>query len=426
MKIRVINKSYEDVLKMPKSAHVKPRKQWAVLRVILRPVCYVLLKLAGFTGYQTKDMDKLAAKEPCLVLMNHSSFIDLEIAALLMAARPYHIVTTFDAFVGLNWILRLVGCIPTKKFINDVNLVRDMRYTLKELKESVIMYPEASYSFDGTATPLPNSLGKCLKLLQVPVVMITTDGAFLRQPLYNNLKLRKVKIPAQMEYLLSPEDIRTRTVEELNEILAKSFSFDHFKNQQEQGIKIMEPFRAEGLERALYKCPHCMTEGQTVGEGTQLTCKACGTVYELTEEGFLTNKCGETLFDHIPDWYRWERECVRKELEEGSYILDTDVDICMLVNHKCVYKVGSGHLTHTAEGFHLTGCDGLLDYKHSPLASYGLYSDFFWYEIGDMICVGDEKIQYYCFPKNAGNVVAKTRMAAEELYKLLKKSAGSK
>ena len=128
-------------------------------------------------------MDKLAAKEPCLVLMNHSSFIDLEIAALLMAARPYHIVTTLDAFVGLNWILRLVGCIPTKKFINDVNLVRDMRYTLKELKESVIMYPEASYSFDGTATPLPDSLGKCLKLLQVPVVMITTDGAFLRQPL---------------------------------------------------------------------------------------------------------------------------------------------------------------------------------------------------------------------------------------------------
>ncbi len=208
MKIKVINKSYEDVLKMTKPAHKKPMKQWALLRIILRPVCYVLLKMAGFIGYQTKDMDKLAPKEPCLVLMNHSSFIDLEIVALLMAKRPYHIVTTLDAFVGLNWILRLVGCIPTKKFINDVTLVRDMRHTLKELKESVVMYPEASYSFDGTATPLPDSLGKCLKLLQVPVVMITTDGAFLRQPLYNNLKLRKVNISAKMEYLLSPEDIK--------------------------------------------------------------------------------------------------------------------------------------------------------------------------------------------------------------------------
>ena len=25
----------------------------------------------------------------------------------------------------------------------------------------ILMYPEASYSFDGTATPLPESLGKC-------------------------------------------------------------------------------------------------------------------------------------------------------------------------------------------------------------------------------------------------------------------------
>ena len=420
MKIKVINKSYEDVLKMAKPAHKKPGKQWALLRIILRPVCFILLKMAGFTGYQTKDMDKLTPKEPCLVLMNHSSFIDLEIVALLMAKRPYHIVTTLDAFVGLNWILRLVGCIPTKKFINDVNLVRDMRYTLKELKESVVMYPEASYSFDGTATPLPDSLGKCLKLLQVPVVMITTDGAFLRQPLYNNLKLRKVKISAQMEYLLSPEDIKQKSVDELNKILAEKFSFDHFKAQQERGIFVKEPFRAEGLERALYKCPHCLTEGQTVGEGIHLTCKACGTTYELTEDGFMRNINGETKISHIPDWYRWERECVRKELEAHTYGLDTEVDICMLVNHKCVYRVGSGRLVHSAEGFHLTGCNGLLDYKHSPLSSYGLYSDFFWYEIGDMICVGDEQVQYYCFPKNDGNVVAKTRMAAEELYKLRK------
>ena len=424
MKIKTISKSYEEVLKLPKREHKKPVRQWGLLRVVLRPVCYVLLKLAGFTGYEKVGMDKLDKKEPCMVLMNHSSFIDLEIAALLMADRPYHIITTLDAFVGLNWILRLVGCIPTKKFINDVTLVRDMRHTVKELKESVIMYPEASYSFDGTATPLPDSLGKCLKLLNVPVVMITTEGAFLRQPLYNNLKTRKVPVSAKMEYLLSPEDIKSKSVEEINAILEKSFSFDNFKVQQEKGILVTEKDRAEGLERTLYKCPHCRKEGQTVGKGTTLTCNACGVVYELTEEGFLKNLKGETLIDHIPDWYRWERECVRQELMDGTYRLDTDVDICMLLDTKCVYKVGSGHLLHTAEGFHLTGCNGLLDYKHSPNSSYGLYSDFYWYEIGDMICVGDERVQYYCFPRNAGNVVAKTRLAAEELYKLRKKRTG--
>ncbi len=427
MKIKTISKSYEEVLKLPKENHKKPMRQLALLRWILKPLCFVWLKICGFTKYEKIGMEKLAKDEPCLILMNHSSFVDLEIAAYLLGDRAYHIVTTLDAFVGLGWILRLLGCIPTKKFINDVNLVRDMRYTVKDLKESVLMYPEASYSFDGTATTLPDSLGKCLKLLGVPVVMIRTEGAFLRDPLYNGLQVRRgVKMSATMEYLLSPEDIKEKSVAELNDILVKHFDFDHFRVQQEKRIRIREKFRADGLHRVLYKCPHCHTEGQTIGKGIHLTCQACGASYELTEFGVMKALAKETLIDHIPSWYKWERECVRKELEEGNYKLDIDVDIYMMVNTRCIYKVGSGHLLHNAEGFHLTGCEGKLDYRQSPNASYGLYSDFFWYEIGDMICVGDEKIQYYCFPRNAGNVVAKTRLAAEELYKMLKRPAPNK
>ena len=417
MKIRVIKKNYGEVMGLPRLKYKKPRHQLSILRPILKVVCWVLLKMTGFT-YEKIGMEKLGKKEPCLVLMNHSSFIDLEIAAFLMADREWHIVTTLDGFVGLDWLLPLVGCIPTKKFIPDVTLVRDMRYTVKDLNASVIMYPEASYSFDGTATPLPDSIGKCVKLLGVPVVMIKTEGAFLRQPLYNCLKLRKTKVFATMEYLLSPDEIKEKSAEELNAVINKQFDFDNFRTQQEKGILIKEKYRADGLHRVLYKCPHCMSEGRTVGEGTTLTCKECGTVYELTENGFLKCLTGDTRINHIPDWYKWERECVWKELVENTYLLDIDVDIYMLVNTKCVYCVGEGHLIHNTDGFTLTGCDGQIDYHLKPQQSYSIYSDFYWYEIGDMISIGDEKIQYYCFPKNQENVVAKTRLAAEELYKM--------
>ena len=419
MKIRTVEKCYEDVLAMQQRPHQKPMRQLGVLRPILKVACWFLLLFSRFS-YKKIGMEKLAKDEPCLVLMNHSSFIDLEIVAYLLADREYHIVTTLDGFVGKAWLMRLLGCIPTKKFINDVALVRDMRYTTKELNASVVMYPEASYSFDGTATPLPESLAKCLKLLNVPVVMIRTDGAFIRDPLYNGLQVRKAKVSATMEYILSPEDIKTKSVDELNAILAKQFDFDNFKSQQEQGIKVKEKFRADGLHRVLYKCPHCQTEGQMVGKRITITCEHCGKAYELTEYGFLKSLTDDTIFDHVPNWYAWERECVRKELEDGTYRLDIPVDIYMLVNTKCVYKVGEGQLVHTTEGFHLNGCEGKIDYYLKPQASYSLYSDFFWYEIGDMISIGDEKIQYYCFPKNQENIAAKTRLAAEELYKLTK------
>ena len=98
----------------------------------------------------------------------------------------------------------------------------------------------------------------------------------------------------------------------------------------------------------------------------------------------------------------------------------------MLVNTKCAYRVGTGILSHTKDGFHLTGCDGKLDYRQDPLSSYSLYSDFFWYEIGDVICIGNDKVQYYCFPQNCGDVVAKARLACEELYKLIRSGAEKK
>ena len=419
MKIRTREKSYEEVMALPKEKHRNPMRQAGAIRLLLKAVSSFDLRAVDFSC-EKKGMEKLGEKEPCLVLMNHSSFLDLKIAVTLLSDREYHIVCTQDGFVGKRLLMRLLGCIPAKKFINDITLIKDMRYAVQKLHASILMYPEASYSFDGTETPLPDSLGKCMKLLKVPVVMIRTNGAFLRDPLYNGLQLRKVKVSAKMEYLISPKEIAEKSATEINEILQKVFSFDYFREQQEKGILVKEPFRADGLQRALYRCPHCQTEGETEGKGTKIFCHACGTGYELTETGYLKADRGETPFSHIPDWYRWERECVRKELEDGSYRLDIPVDIYMLIDTKCVYKVGEGRLLHTIDGFELTGCDGKLAYRQLPQVSYSLYSDFYWYEIGDMISIGDAQVQYYCFPKQGENVVAKTRLANEELYKMKK------
>jgi hypothetical protein len=129
---------------------------------------------------------------------------------------------------------------------------------------------------------------------------------------------------------------------------------------------------------------------------------------------------GETEISHIPDWYRWERQQVRAEIENGTYLTDTDVDIAVQVDYKAVYKVGSGHLTHDRDGFHLTGCDGKLDFTLKPQSSYSLYADYYWYEIADCICVGDNEVHHFCFPKDETVSVAKLRLATEEMYKLSK------
>lgn len=424
MKIKIKKRAYEEVLARPVGLHQSPVRPMWIFRFLLKLLSVSDLRATHFT-HREIGMERLGKREPCLILMNHSSFIDLKIAATILYPRPFNIVCTSDGFVGKSWLMRAIGCIPTKKFVTNMVLVRDMLLALKKLGSSVLMFPEASYSFDGTATPLPESMGKCLKILGVPVVMIRTYGAFARDPLYNNLKLRKVDVSADVEYLLSAEEIRKKSPMELNALIQERFTFDNFRWQQENNIRIAESFRADCLNRVLYKCPHCREEGQMLGEGSRIRCGNCGKTYELTEYGFLEALEGETEFSHIPDWYRWERESVREELQNGSYRLDVPVDICMMVDTRSIYRVGTGRLRHTVEGFHLTGCDGKLDYVQKPVASYSLYSDYYWYEVGDVICIGNGDILYYCFPADGGDVVAKTRLAAEELYKMARHAKGA-
>ena len=175
---------------------------------------------------ERKGMECLEKGQPTLVLMNHSSFIDLEIVARVMYPRPFNIVATVDGFIGKNWLMRNIGCIPTKKFVQDATLIKDVQYAINELKSSVVIFPEAGYSFDGKSTSLPDSLGRFVKMLGVPVVMITTYGAFARDPLYNNLQRRHVRVGADMTYLLSAEEVAELSAKEISARIEEQFAFD--------------------------------------------------------------------------------------------------------------------------------------------------------------------------------------------------------
>ena len=418
MKINTRNLPYEEVLKLPRLEHRTPRMPSRALAAVVRAVCAPTLWKTKFS-YTTERME-LVGDEPCLILMNHCSFTDMKLAYGIFYPRPLGIVTSVDAMTGiLGKLMRILGCTPTHKYVSDLTLIKDMEYMLKTNKTSVLMYPEAGYSFDGRTTTLPRKLGILMKKLGVPVVTVITQGAFHRDPLYNMLQIRNVKVSAHVKCLATAEELKEKSVEELDAALDEAFSFDNFAWQRDNRVSIDVPFRADGLHRILYKCPHCGAESKMEGKGIHLTCHACGKQWEMDEFGQLRALSGETEYPHIPDWYTWERECVRKEIEAGTYRLDTDVTIGIQVNLDGICMIGKGRLTHDANGFHLTGADGALDYTQSPIASHTLYADYYWYEIGDVIGIGNNEFSYFCFPE--GDVsVTKARLATEELYKRLK------
>ena len=365
MKIKTLEKSYDEVMAIEPPKYYKPKKTnifWQTLtKVISQPPL-----ISSHFSHNELGMERLGKDEPALILMNHCGFTDFEIAYSVLYPRKFNTVAAFETFMGLEWLMKQIGCFSTKKYVSDLRLLGDIKHCLHENKTSVLMFPEAVYTLDGTCVTLPSTLAGFIKMLGVPLCMLQTNGLFLHSPAYSYLKKRDVPIHAELRYVLSPEEIKEMSVEEIQKVIDREFSFDDFRWQKENNIVIDEPFRAEGLHNILYKCPHCQKEGKMGSEGIHLFCDECGKKWELTELGYLKALEGETYFDHVPDWYRWERKCVRQEILDGKYGFDVPCDIMMVVDTKALYKVGSGRICHNVEdGFHLTGCDGKLDYRQS-------------------------------------------------------------
>ena len=425
MKIKNVVRDYDEVMAMEVPKHFKPKKPNIFWQTLTKVISQPALWQTHFT-HREVGMEKLALDEPALILMNHSSFLDFEIAFSMLYPRKFNTVATLDSFVGLDWVMRQIGCFPTRKFIADLHLIRDIKHCLTVNKASVLMFPEAAYSFDGTKTTLPSTVAKLIKMLGVPFVMLETYGSYLRDPIFNRLQNRDLPVSAELRYVLSPEQIKEMSVEEIQAVIDEQFSFDQYRWQKENKIVIDEPFRADGLETVLYKCPHCQKEGKMEGKGIHLTCHECGKKWELTELGYLKALEGEDYFDHIPDWYRWERECIRKEILDGTYGFDVPCNIYMIVNTKDVYRVGEGRVSHNKEGLHLVGCEGKIDYSQSSKSMYTCEAAFHWYTLGDVIGMGNNRALYFAMPKEDIHVVGKVRLASEEIFKILEEEKTAK
>ena len=98
-----------------------------------------------------------------------------------------------------------------------------------------------------------------------------------------------------------------------------------------------------------------------------------------------------------------------------------DIDLYAIKNFKTVYELGKAHLKHTKDELVLTDESGKVLFTQPMKSLYTLNTDFHWYQVADTICIGDEKMRYYCAFKENQNFVSKARMATEEAFKLTKK-----
>ena len=364
-------------------------------------------------------------KPPYMILSNHMSFVDFELVSVGTYPQRMNNVVNIDGYYLRPWLMEWIGSIGTRKFTSDIHLIKSIRKVLSR-GDVLCMYPEARYSPCGTSSYLPESLGMLIKRCKVPVVIAMQRGNHLLQPAWNVKNNRKVPLHTTIKLSLTTEDIENMSAKEINDFIKAEMTYDDYKYQKENGILITEPKRAEGLHKVLYQCPHCKTEFKMNSTGSEIFCEECGKRWNLCEDGSLKAVEGETEFSHVPDWFEWERAEVKRQIENGEYSFEDDVEIYSQPGCYSFPYLGKGTLTHNEKyGFvvrgHYNGEDFCI--HRTPIQTNSLHVEYNFGKIkpmADCIDVSTEEDSFYCYPTKK-NVATKIAFATEIFYQRCEK-----
>ena len=369
--------------------------------------------------YKVETVNMEGLKPPYMLLSNHMHFIDFELAAMATWPHPVSNVVSIDGYVIKFFLLEWIGAIATRKFTTDIHLVKSIRKVLQR-GDILAMYPEARYSPCGTTAFLPDSLGKLIRMNKVPVVAVVHHGNHLYAPFWNFRNKRKVPFHTVFTQILTAGQVKTMSVDKINAALRQALQYDDYRYQKENGIRVTEPYRAEGLHKVLYQCPHCKEEFKMDSKGAELFCTACGKRWTWQEDGYLKANDGETEFDHIPDWFSWERQQVKEQIERGTYAFEDQVQVYSLPRVWRYIPLGKAKLTHDPEnGFRLEGHYRNARYfiQREPAQTNSLHVEYDFGPLKKLDCldISTENDSFYCIPTKE-NVITKLAFATEEIY----------
>lgn len=388
--------------------------------IYLTWLIYVLSKIMTF-GMKIK-VDKVnmeGLKPPYMILSNHMSFLDFEILATAMYPQRMNNVVNIDGYYQRAWLMEWIGSIPTRKFAQDTFLIKSIFKVLSR-GDVLCMYPEARYSPCGIDSYLPDTLGALVKKCKVPLVTVVHRGNHLHSPFWNFRKKRKVKFHTTITQTLTTEEIEKMSVEEINAKIKESLTYNEYNYQKENNILITEKYRAEGLHRILYQCPHCKSEHDMDSTGTEIFCKKCGKRWTLLENGALSALDGNDIFTSVPDWFRWERMEVENQINNGEFNYLDEVDVYSFPRCYSFVKLGKGKISlDPNNGFILEGNHNNAKYyiNRKPLQINSLHVEYEYFRIkrADCFVINTENDSFFCYPKQE-NIITKLAFATEIIH----------
>ncbi len=314
---------------------------WSFLWIIARPYMYLRY------GFRTKY---LRLKEPCLVVSNHLTEVDMIMVGCAFPRQMYLVggehIASRKIFPKLDFFFH-----PITMYKADADTAA-VKEIIRRLRAgySVLLFPEGSRSFNGETETLPDSIGKLCKSGKCGLVTYHLGGGYFTAPRWA-YTTRKGKMWGEIKSYLKAEEVAKMSPGEITDLINRDIYDNAYETQRVEMNRYTGKRLAEGLENYLVICPECGEYNALETHDDTFTCPHCGMTGKYNEYGFLE---GENLpFDNVYDWGKWVEKKFAEDLSGKlpDELLFTDSDLRF-------YEIAPNHERITLEE---TGIKGYSD-----------------------------------------------------------------
>lgn len=281
---------------------------------------------------------------PYLIFCNHNTDWDPILLAAALPEQTYFVASEHIFRWGLTTrlIRFLVDPIARMKGTTAGDTVLTVVRRLKA-GANVAIFAEGNRSFNGLTGPILPSTGKLARSCGATVITYKMEGGYFSSPRWCGKRLRRGKMTGRIMHVLTRDQLRAMTAEEVNGLINADLYEDAYATQRRE----MVPFRgkrlAEGLERVLCLCPKCGGLDTMVSRGDTLSCR-CGFSVTYDTYGFIRGE--DAPFDNITHWDAWQTEKLLGGIPaEGPIFSDGDMVLAEVLPGHRDRQIGQGTMT---------------------------------------------------------------------------------
>lgn len=288
-----------------------------------------LANLVALVRTNYRHQKRFALERPTIVLCNHVTDWD-PILVAVSVKEPLSFVASEHI---LHWgvFSRIIEFVAhpiirrkaTVASVTALNIARRIR-----AGGSVCIFAEGDRTYNGVTGPLFFSTAKLIKMTGAQLVTFRLEGGYLASPRWGR-GFRRGRFTGHAVGRYAPEDLAAKSPEEIDALIAHDLYEDAYARQRENAVPYRGKNLAEGLETALFFCPHCGRLDTLRTSGNKISCD-CGLSAEYLETGFLSGI--EPPYNTVAGWDAWQREVLLQKLNEielrdnDAVLLQTNAD----------------------------------------------------------------------------------------------------